>query len=274
MNLCVYGCGEIAIHQFKDGRWCCGEYSNQCKKVKEKIKESWIVNPPRLGRKNCKETNKKISEKIKKLWEDQNSIYNSLESREKQSKAQKNIIHTEQWNLKISKSLKGREKSKLHKEKLRESNKESYNRNPELRNEVKNRMLNGQALRMLSINPTERLQKVRKTHEKKGSWIKIEDISNLSLYYRLVAKFTNISMREKYSKEELKERGNNKERRNKQLDHIFSIHEGFKYGILPLIIGSKSNIELVDCSYNRSKHSKCDISLDELFKRYEKEKIK
>ena len=101
-----------------------------------------------------------------------------------------------------------------------------------------------------------------------------KDFSNLELYAKIVWKYTTISSREKYTREELKQRGRKKELGHKQLDHRFSIIKGFKSGILPCIIGSKSNISLVPCDYNQSKNSKCDITLEELFKKYEKEGLK
>ena len=81
-------------------------------------------------------------------------------------------------------------------------------------------------------------------------------------------KFTNLSLKEKYTKEELKLRGQKKEFGHKNIDHRFSIFNGFKLGIIPSIIGSKSNIKLVDCSYNYSKNTKCDITIEELFQKY------
>ena len=30
MNLCEYGCGQEAKHQFKNGKWCCNKSWQQC----------------------------------------------------------------------------------------------------------------------------------------------------------------------------------------------------------------------------------------------------
>jgi len=35
---CSYGCGQEAIKQFKNGRWCCSESQNQCPTIREKNK--------------------------------------------------------------------------------------------------------------------------------------------------------------------------------------------------------------------------------------------
>ena len=55
------------------------------------------------------------------------------------------------------------------------------------------------------------------------------------------------------------ERGNEYE-----LDHKFSITEGFKQNVDPEIIGHYSNLELLPKDDNRSKRIKCSITLEEL----------
>jgi len=49
-----------------------------------------------------------------------------------------------------------------------------------------------------------------------------------------------------------------------QLDHKFSIVEGFKAGILPHIIGSKENLEYIPWKENLSKGTDCSITIEEL----------
>lgn len=107
--------------------------------------------------------------------------------------------------------------------------------------------------------------KIRKTNEENGNWIKEEDLDNFELYRRRVKKFTYISIKEKYSKKDLKNIGRTKD----HIDHIFSIQRGFINGILPQVIGSKSNIRILEGSKNVKKHTKCDISMNGLFKKYD-----
>ena len=52
MNLCEYGCGQEAKHQFKNGKWCCNKSWQQCPGKKPKLI------------KNFTKENKKIPEKI------------------------------------------------------------------------------------------------------------------------------------------------------------------------------------------------------------------
>jgi hypothetical protein len=49
-----------------------------------------------------------------------------------------------------------------------------------------------------------------------------------------------------------------------ELDHKFSITEGFKQGVDPAVIGHFSNLELISKSANRSKRIRCSITLEEL----------
>lgn len=53
-----------------------------------------------------------------------------------------------------------------------------------------------------------------------------------------------------------------------ELDHKFSILEGFKQGVDPKIIGSYVNLEVIPKFKNRSKRVKCSITLEELILAY------
>jgi hypothetical protein len=33
--LCSYGCGKIAVHKFKNGKWCCEKNINKCSAIKK-----------------------------------------------------------------------------------------------------------------------------------------------------------------------------------------------------------------------------------------------
>ena len=56
------------------------------------------------------------------------------------------------------------------------------------------------------------------------------------------------------------------------VDHKFSIVEGFKNNISPVIIGDIVNLEMLPFKENISKNSKCSITLNELYKSYENKK--
>jgi transposase-like protein len=50
-----------------------------------------------------------------------------------------------------------------------------------------------------------------------------------------------------------------------QLDHKYSILEGFKNGIDPKIIGNIKNLEFIPWKDNRDKGSNCSVKLDEIY---------
>jgi hypothetical protein len=39
MQLCIYGCGQTAKYQFKNGKWCCSKSKNSCPVMRKKNKE-------------------------------------------------------------------------------------------------------------------------------------------------------------------------------------------------------------------------------------------
>lgn len=236
-HICDYGCGQFSKVYFKySKKYCCSINVSKCPQIKKINGLKSKGRHPFLGRHHTEETRKILS--LKRIGK-----HNTKESNEKNrisNTGKKMPLRTKEW---------------------RERQKEF--------------MLNGGSKTASSFITLDgikkRVEKIRKKREESGWWVKLEDLPDLKLYTRLVYKYTNISMRNKYTKEELKQRGMKKDKNHKHLDHIFSIHEGFKLGILPQIIGCKSNIKLVDCTYNYSKQSRCDISKEELFKKYKEE---
>jgi len=113
------------------------------------------------------------------------------------------------------------------------------------------------------------VSRIRKLLVESGKWLDESLYADYEIYRKRVWFFTRISMKEKFSKDELKTIGRRKNSGHNHVDHIFSCLEGFKLGILPQIIGSKSNIRLLDVSENVRKSSRCDILLEELFKLYD-----
>lgn len=98
--ICSYGCGQIAKHQFKNGKWCCNDHWSRCPNmIKKHIQNN-------IGRKFSKETRRKMSEsqKGKKI---------SKETRLKMSEAHKGR----------ESPMKGKKLSKSHKRKIGESQK-------------------------------------------------------------------------------------------------------------------------------------------------------
>ena len=237
MKSCDYGCGREATHQLKNGKWCCGSNISCCPEIRKK----------KIGRKRSDEF--KLNQKNYML----NGGSKYLNSFVTEGSIEKQRQYMLNGGAKYINSLP----------------KKGFNNHKEWMKNFGSKYLNSVPRDPLTVKRA--VEKNRKIKEERGLWTKIEDLSNWDLYKRIVRKFSENSAKEQYSTEDLKQRGKNKNLNHKQLDHIFSIHEGFKLGILPLIIGSKSNIRLINCDYNYVKNSKCDITLEELFLKFDKE---
>ncbi len=57
-KLCVYGCGQKAIHQFDNGKVCCSTDHRSCPENRKKYKNIGMT-----GKKHSSQTKKKIAEK-------------------------------------------------------------------------------------------------------------------------------------------------------------------------------------------------------------------
>lgn len=112
----------------------------------------------------------------------------------------------------------------------------------------------------IRMNTTYMKLKIRKTKEKTGSNVPINEIPDFIVYKRLVWYNTK--------QNDLKELDNFNLRGNKsddyQLDHKYSIFQGFVDNILPYHIGKLTNLIFIPAIENRSKGKKCSISFDEV----------
>jgi hypothetical protein len=104
----------------------------------------------------------------------------------------------------------------------------------------------------------------RKNKEESGEWVKKEDVPDYKKYKYLVYKYTRIAKNKKYSKKQLKNIGKMGNTNKKQIDHIFSIKDGFENGIPPWIIGSAVNLRLIHWKKNLLKKTNSEISKNEL----------
>lgn len=153
MNICDYGCGQEAIHQFKNGRWCCSINAAQCPIIREKNSEKNAgENNAMFGRKHSKITKLKIGEASKKkIFNDEYrdklrknmlgnkrrlGIPHTQETRDLISKKNKGRPLSEQNKMNISKALKGRVFDKKWRKKLSDSAKKKF-KNPEFLKQFK-----------------------------------------------------------------------------------------------------------------------------------------
>ena len=88
------------------------------------------------------------------------------------------------------------------------------------------------------------------------------------LYYFLVWKYTNINYKKYKSVINPSDLKRGKSKNEYNLDHKFSVSEGFRNNIPPIIIASIGNLEMIDRDKNFSKGTACSIKLENLFENY------
>jgi len=119
-----------------------------------------------------------------------------------------------------------------------------------------------------------KIQKIiRHTRVERGYWVSENQLSDYAKYRRQVNQFTSRSIRLKYTQNELETRGLGGKNGAMNIDHKFSIVEGFRNNILPCIIGSQCNLELIPWLENYKKHDRCSISKGDLCRIYEQQFI-
>jgi len=104
-------------------------------------------------------------------------------------------------------------------------------------------------------------EKQYETRVRKGITTPREKRPARQLYYDAVVRLTKISWLEHFDKI-------NPERLDRSkwdLDHVFSIQEGFRQGIPPYVIAHWTNLRMLEPSLNYSKGMRCDKTRDELF---------
>lgn len=273
-DLCSYGCGQIAKYKFKNGNLCCNKLVNLCphKKEEYKINKKGTYNhtfeeieTDELCDYGCGNIAKyKFKSGLLCCSETHNSCPAEKDKNRKSNLGRKPTAYTIQRGIEVNRERMLNGDAKKMNEVPRDPEKKRINDE-----KSRERMLNGLAKKMNEIDPIGRSKKIRKTNEESGKWTKTEDRSDLELYRSEVNHYTSISINKKFTKEELDTRGS--KATDNHIDHIFSVQEGFNLGILPIIISCKGNLRILTCSENSGKSKRCDITLEELFKRFDEE---
>lgn len=122
--------------------------------------------------------------------------------------------------------------------------------------EISNSYKQGHLTKLINGTEKVRLEKIRKTNEKKGKWINLKELPDYEVYKRLVESFTEKNYK-KFKKEinplNLHRTRADKNEKGYHLDHIIPKKIGFEKGILPYIIGSKENLQMLSIQENSSK---------------------
>ena len=92
-----------------------------------------------------------------------------------------------------------------------------------------------------------------------------ESLQNVAWYRSVITRYSN----ENFNKYGYLINPNKLERgEGYHLDHIYSVRDGFNNGILPQIIASPTNLQLLSSIDNQSKNRRSDMTKEELFEKY------
>lgn len=233
--LCSYGCGKEDIKQFKNGNWCCSRNVSLCTAIIKKVSDS------KIGEKNVMKRKEVVDKMIK------TQIKNG----------------TLGWPGK---------RTNEYKQKISFINKGQISRTKGKKGIYTKETLKKMSVSRINLYKDPKyISRIRKQLVESGKWLDESLFPDYIIYRKRVWFYTRISMMEKFSSDELKTIGRRKNSGKNHIDHIFSCMEGFKLGIIPKIIGCKSNIRLLEVSENVRKSSRCDISLEKLFELYDSE---
>ena len=162
-----------------------------------------------------------------KTWEERYGVEKTKEMKISLSEKLSNRVFTDEWKKKISKSNQGNLKG---------------DKNP-----MRNKLV---------------VEKLKTTFVARGIKIPDSELNNFELYKRKVRELTELEFRKHYHNiKNADKRGNGFD-----LDHKFSIFEGFKQNIPIHLIGSIHNLEMLSIKDNRSKFVKCTTTIDKILK--------
>jgi hypothetical protein len=180
MQLCDYGCGQEALFQFKNGKWCCAESYKTCRGVIlrriESVKECSKLPEVKLRRsKSQKEAHNRPEVKIKHSkaakegWQNIETrrkhleVWSNSEAKEKHRKRVKESHNTLEAKLNFSKKQIENWRNLEIREKIIKTSKEAMNK-PEVKEKIRilnnrpkiikglrERMLDGGAVHALSF---------------------------------------------------------------------------------------------------------------------------
>lgn len=256
---CEYGCNQNAQYLFKNGKYCCSDEWFRCPKKKKERSNQRKIEWKNFSETFKKDRNKNISKKIKKAWEDP-------ETREK-------WVRSMQGNNSLSiRILTDRYPKFINIEKVREINNNieckckecnkwfqpTYIQLYERIRQIENEDGNGCSYLFCSSTCKYISEYYYKNH--RGDPLKQTEFKN---YLRKVYRYTYQTCK-KYNIKEFELRGRNS---GYELDHIYSIFDGFSNNVDPKVISHRKNLRIIPTEINRQKGSRSDISLKELYER-------
>ena len=286
MKICEYGCGQEAKYppSKRKTKWSCEPFWQQCPaKRKESSEGNKGKNNPMYGRTHSGETLKEMSEGHKGQipWNKGKIGVYSEETLKRKSEGNKGKIP---WNKLTIEQIKEKYKTFSSEEEMR------YNpdkpEEKEIQVHCKNHNCPNSKEKGGWFTPTPQQIQYRKDQlEKKdgndGSYFYCSQcckdtcpcyrvrndpfqLAEYQRYQRKVWKYTNLSLKYDFNKI------SNIELRGREygydLDHKFSILNGFNNNIDPYLVGHWRNLEVIKTSENRAKGMNSFMSLEEIQK--------
>lgn len=164
---------------------------------------------------------------------------------------------------KISETCKEYEPTDEHREKHKLAMQNHVNRDDYV-NSMRGKEHNQKTKDMISKRGLANRDKIRAIMEAKGKWLPLELVDDLTIYKRVIWSLTK-QVQHLIPGYDEEKRGRCKlDTDNHQVDHIFSIVEGFKQGVAPEVIAALPNLRFIPWQENLAKFSRSDITLDEL----------
>jgi len=292
-KICDYGCGLEGVYLFGNDKWCCSEYTSQCPEMRRRTS---IFQKYKYKNETEEEKNIRI-ENHRKPFKDKNmrlkhgimmsEAFKKDSFKDNQSKAQKKRFESEFERERMGKLMKitimniNKKYPNFTKLLFKRNNPDKPSENEvQVRcnyKECKNSKINDGWFTPTHPQLYERIRVLDKGGKGNNylycsidckylcsdcATVDPERINDYRDYIRRVLLITRKS---------IKEHGDvikNLDKRGKvegyDLDHKYSIYEGFVNNIHCEIVGHVTNLEVVLSEINRSKRYNCSISLDDL----------
>lgn len=300
-KLCDYGCGRKANYQLKNGKWCCSSNWQSCPKSRQKnsevIKNAWrkpetrkkyieIMNQEYTKKKHKKAMNQikvkeNISKAVSKMWKDPEKRKERIESMNRRvvkTKHSDSRSYSIERIKKLYPTFSAEEEMRYNPDKPGEKEIQVHCKYNKCKNSKEN---NGW------FTPTrDQLERRRYALDNNdgndGAYLYCsEECKKNCCLYKLRSDPNTLSEFKKYQKEVWKEtnesykkyhqRIKNWKFRGKKggydLDHKYSIYDGFINNINPKTIGHWKNLECITLEKNRKKNKNSSITLRELLEK-------
>ena len=266
MKMCDYGCGKEAKHPLKNGKWCCEKDWRSCPESREK-------NSKRMKEiQNRSEVKANKSKKSKEVWKDPKI----------KEKHRKSLTHTiEQFQEKYPFFSK-KEEMRYNPDKPEEKEIQVHCKY----HKCKNSKEKGGWFTPTKEQIWRRRDALEHDDGNDGCYFYcpggcerkcclyrlISDpnlLTKFKKYNRNVYKETNITLKKFSSKiKNIKLRG---KKYGYELDHKYSIYDGFENNVDPKIIANWRNLQIMTIQKNRKKNKNSSITLEELLEEVKKE---